>query len=118
MNLIQELVNQKLQYYSIEVNTVDGYQGREKDIIILTTVRSNRHKNLGFLDDLRRMNVSITRAKYCFWIIGNSGTLNANPAWRELITYAHNERHFFHYRKETDIDESFNRVATSVSYRR
>ena len=52
----------------IEVNTVDAYQGREKDIIIISTVRT---EGLGFLNDLRRMNVAITRAKHFMWIVGN-----------------------------------------------
>ncbi len=52
----------------IEINTVDAYQGREKDIIIVSTVRTD---GIGFLSDYRRMNVAITRAKNYMWIVGN-----------------------------------------------
>lgn len=68
----------------IEVNTVDAYQGREKDIIIISTVRSGSH-GLGFLNDYRRMNVAITRAKHFLWIIGNSKALCNNENWRGLV---------------------------------
>ena len=54
---------------SIEINTVDAYQGREKDIIIISTVRT---EGLGFLNDLRRMNVAVTRARSFMWVVGNS----------------------------------------------
>ena len=59
----------------IEVNTVDAYQGREKDIIIISTVRTH---GLGFLNDYRRMNVAISRAKNFLWIVGNHGALARN----------------------------------------
>jgi senataxin len=57
----------------IEINTVDGFQGREKDVIIFSCVRSG--DRIGFLDDFRRMNVAITRAKFALWIIGKAATL-------------------------------------------
>ena len=55
----------------VEINTVDGFQGREKDIIIMSCVRSNDNGTIGFLSDRRRMNVAITRAKYGLYIIGS-----------------------------------------------
>ena len=66
----------------IEVNTVDGYQGREKDFIIISTVRS---QGLGFLRDYRRMNVAVTRAKHMLWIIGNEKSLRLDPNWTALV---------------------------------
>merc|ERR1719499_426904 len=71
---------------SVEVNTVDEFQGSERDLIIFSCVRSNGKKNIGFLSDTRRINVAITRAKYALWIIGNATFLQeANATWKSLI---------------------------------
>ena len=75
----------------VEVKTVDGFQGREKEIIIISTVRSNDNGNIGFLSDLRRLNVAITRAKRKLIIIGNRETLKNNPTYARLIDFVEDE---------------------------
>ena len=71
----------------VEVNTVDGYQGREKDIIVISFVRSNNQARIGFLEDLRRLNVALTRARRKLVIVGDFGTLETHPTYRRLMEY-------------------------------
>ena len=71
----------------ISVNTVDGFQGQERDIILISLVRSNEQGNIGFLNDLRRMNVAMTRARMKLIIIGDASTLCHHPFYRRLKAY-------------------------------
>jgi len=80
-----------LRFYDIELNTVDAFQGREKDIIVISCVRSNDMGNIGFLSDTRRMNVALTRARYGLFVIGNAATLRQNEHWSGLIDHAQSE---------------------------
>ncbi|MFH4982034.1 hypothetical protein AB6A40_008743 [Gnathostoma spinigerum] len=73
-------------YLEMEVANVDAFQGREKDLIIVTCVRSNEHQGIGFLNDSRRLNVALTRAKYGIIIIGNAKILSRHPLWNQLLT--------------------------------
>ncbi|OLY81811.1 Helicase sen1 [Smittium mucronatum] len=69
---------------SIDFNTVDGFQGQEKDIIIFSTVRSNEN-GIGFLNDLRRMNVAITRARNSLFIVADPRAMSSNEKWEMLL---------------------------------
>jgi ATP-dependent RNA/DNA helicase IGHMBP2 len=72
----------------VEVDTVDGFQGREKEAILLCLTRSNTSAELGFLKDLRRMNVALTRAKRHLFVVGDSATLSSEPFYARLIEEA------------------------------
>lgn len=74
----------------VEVKTADGFQGSEKDIIIISMVRSNNNKNIGFLEDMKRLNVSLTRAKKKLIIIGNRETLENSEIYNEFIEFCEN----------------------------
>jgi len=71
----------------ITVHTVDGFQGQERDVIMISLVRANENGQIGFLNDLRRMNVAITRARMKLIILGDSKTLIKHPFYRELYKY-------------------------------
>lgn len=72
----------------IDFNTVDGFQGQEKDIILFSCVRAESSQGVGFLADIRRMNVALTRARASLWILGSIDTLVNNKTWRDLINDA------------------------------
>lgn len=71
----------------IEIKTVDGFQGREKEIILISLVRANDQGNLGFLTDYRRLNVALTRARRKLIIVGHLTTLQKNPVYSRLIEF-------------------------------
>ena len=79
-----------LQAYrdSISVNTIDGFQGQERDVVYISMTRSNNDSRIGFLSEIRRMNVAMTRAKKRLVVIGDSATLSQSTFYAEFIEYA------------------------------
>jgi superfamily I DNA and/or RNA helicase len=71
----------------ISVNTVDGFQGQERDVILISLVRANDKGQIGFLRDLRRMNVAMTRARMKLFILGDAPTLTRHPFYKQLYNY-------------------------------
>ncbi|KAI5191617.1 regulator of nonsense transcripts 1 [Nematocida minor] len=85
---------------NVEISTVDGFQGQEKDCIVISTVRS---KKIGFLNDIRRMNVALTRAKYTVIVVGSMDLLKKDPTWKSLIEYVKKNKFVYTARETIDI---------------
>ncbi|MBL8949664.1 MAG: AAA family ATPase [Myxococcaceae bacterium] len=83
-----EALRERLDDDALEVDTVDAFQGREKTAILVSLVRSNAEGTLGFLEDLRRINVALTRAKRHLFVVGDSATLGRHPFYERLIEHA------------------------------
>ena len=91
VQLLRKMIRQK-EYFRpyrrmITVNTVDGFQGQERDIILISLVRSNDGGDIGFLRDLRRMNVAITRARMKLIILGSAQTMTSHPFYKKLYEF-------------------------------
>ena len=80
-------LREQCQIADLEIDTVDGFQGREKEAVLISLVRSNSQAEIGFLDDPRRMNVALTRAKRQLVVIGDSATLGNSPFFVDLLEY-------------------------------
>ncbi len=93
-------------YQEIEIASVDAFQGREKDIIIMSCVRSNEHQGIGFLNDPRRLNVALTRAKYGIIIVGNPKVLSKHQLWNNLLN--------FYKEKKVLVEGSLNNLKESM----
>lgn len=93
-------------YQEIEIASVDAFQGREKDIIIMSCVRSNEHQGIGFLNDPRRLNVALTRAKYGVIIVGNPKVLSKQQLWNHLLN--------FYKEKKVLVEGSLNNLKESM----
>ena len=85
MNVLE--ANLLRKYPKLEIRSVDGFQGREKEVVILTMVRSNGRKNLGFLVEKRRLNVGVTRARRQLVLICDSSTVGEDEFLGRFISY-------------------------------
>ncbi|VAH17687.1 unnamed protein product [Triticum turgidum subsp. durum] len=107
---MQEIIGRKFEkheFLSVTVKSIDGFQGGEEDIILISTVRSNKDGKVGFLSDAGRINVALTRAKHCLWILGNGATLLAsNSVWAELVNDSKKRGCFFDALKDKHLAET------------
>ena len=91
MSLLREMravrAEENALFNDIEISTVDGFQGREKEAIIISTVRSNENNEVGFLSDARRMNVAVTRARKHVTLICNCETVSKDAFLANLVQY-------------------------------
>ena len=81
------LLREQLKIDGLEIDTVDGFQGREKEAVVISLVRSNDRGEIGFLGDTRRMNVALTRARRKLIVIGDSATIAAHSFYERLLGY-------------------------------
>jgi len=81
------LLRERLNVPGVEIDSVDGFQGREKEAVVISLVRSNLEGEVGFLADTRRMNVAMTRARRLLLIVGDSATLSCHPFYQSLLEY-------------------------------
>lgn len=87
VGLLRELRAEGAAAAAVEISTVDGFQGREKEAIVICAVRSNEQGEVGFLSDSRRMNVAVTRARRHCALVCNTETLGTNPFLGRLVNY-------------------------------
>jgi len=85
--ILEKLVNIGLDPQHVEVQTLDGFQGREKDLIVLSTVRCNSQHDIGFTADWRRINVALTRARRGLAVLGNAASLRSSSDWHDWLDH-------------------------------
>ncbi|CAN1305943.1 Probable helicase MAGATAMA 3, partial [Linum perenne] len=102
---------EKTDGFSVKVKSVDGFQGGEEDVIIISTVRCNKRVAIGFLLNAQRANVALTRARHCLWILGCETTLNnSESVWQRLVSDAKARNCFFNI----DEDKSLGKAVLDV----
>ena len=87
VKFLEKLLDNHPNKNIMNIGTVDGFQGQERDIIYISLVRSNDNSEIGFLSDVRRMNVALTRAKRKLIVIGDSATLANHPFYKKFLAY-------------------------------
>ncbi|CAL2229728.1 unnamed protein product [Prunus armeniaca] len=93
--------------FSVSVRSVDGFQGGEEDVIIISTVRCNGNGSVGFLSNRQRANVVLTRARHCLWILGNEATLsNSNSIWKNLILDTKKRNCFYNVDEDNNLAQA------------
>ncbi|XXG71979.1 hypothetical protein AAC387_Pa07g1183 [Persea americana] len=108
---IQEKLRKTYETYSsdftVSVKSIDGFQGGEGDVIIISTVRSNSEGAVGFLSNLQRTNVALTRARHCLWIVGNGLTLSkSGRVWKKIVLDAKSRGCYFNAEEDTHLAEA------------
>ncbi len=99
-------LRENCRWRELEIDTVDGFQGREKEAVLITLVRSNSQGEIGFLADTRRMNVALTRARRKLIVVGDSATLGGNNFYSDLLQYFEsNEAYHSIWEPEYQIEE-------------
>ncbi|KAG7559273.1 P-loop containing nucleoside triphosphate hydrolase [Arabidopsis thaliana x Arabidopsis arenosa] len=97
------------QLFTLNVRSVDGFQGGEEDIIIISTVRINGNGQVGFLNNRQRANVALTRARHCLWVIGNETTLALSGSiWAKLISESRTRGCFYDAADEKNLRDAMN----------
>ena len=122
-NIKKKLSNLKLPV-ECEINTIDGFQGKEKKIIILSCVKSVKEFSgeicpIGFLSDKKRLNVAITRSKFCLIIFGNVNTLKTNETWKKYIDYLIDNQFVIYNRNKNSSRKSvsYKKILIEVDYK-
>ncbi|CAL5430276.1 unnamed protein product [Camellia sinensis] len=111
---IKDKIEQKydnLEGFTVKVKSVDGFQGGEADVIIISTVRSNKGGFVGFMSSSQRTNVALTRARHCLWILGNEKTLaSSESVWEAIVHDARDRQCFF----DADLDKDLAKAIIDV----
>ncbi|XP_011014219.1 PREDICTED: LOW QUALITY PROTEIN: helicase SEN1-like [Populus euphratica] len=93
--------------FSVSVGTVDGFQGGEEDLIIISTVRSNENGSVGFVSNPQRTNVALTRARFCLWILGNEATLvKSGSIWKKIVNDAKHRQCFYNAEEDESLAQA------------
>ncbi|MBR9922550.1 MAG: AAA family ATPase [Bacteroidetes bacterium] len=89
VNIMEEIIreDERLEGLDLTVKTIDGFQGQERDVVYISLVRSNDKNEIGFLKDVRRMNVAMTRARKLLVVVGDSATIGAHPFYEAFLKY-------------------------------